>query len=488
MDENLSDLVLHTRVAMLRGSLETVCNAIDDLNQARVTEKLVRNGPSAVERLATTIGGQLDTLATVVQGADLQLRAQMNRVINAMRDSAIEAQLAETAPGRELIALDDKFLGKVLTDQASDLKSDLEEIEGTIAAAIGQQPDERDKLIKKAWLKYGEALVGCHELFVEYIDLIRGVLMRDAGLDRDLCRIADRIIGTWQFSDHVWGSISIPAEDERRSMSAAQLIRLGFPEWSVWSLPLIAREFGHVFVRKYDRINSDIDKAAKVGVADEADLRSWAADVFATSVMGSAYPWAAMLLRVDPNDARDQTRVAVMLYTMELLGAMPQYTEPLPRAWQGVSAAQVALDPEQENFIRRVKSRIRLDFTRWEATNELVDELRGTEDPASVAKSLQVTDLRNVFVAAWQARIRFATNFIADGEAGELLAQRAARRNRYADDLKKIAERARDTCIAVIDRSADADTVPDASQLPPLSPSPGSTDFGLSPGQWTARK
>ena len=148
-------------------------------------------------------------------------------------------------------------------------------------------------------------------------------------------------------------------------MSAAQLIRLGFPEWSVWSLPLIAREFGHVFVKKYERIDTDVARAKEAKVADEADLRSWAADVFATSVMGSAYPWAAMVLRVDPNDARDQTRVAVMLYTMELLGAMPQYTKSLPQAWQGVSAAQVALDPAQENFIRRVKSRIRLNYTRW---------------------------------------------------------------------------------------------------------------------------
>ena len=140
----------------------------------------------------------------------------MNPVINAMRDTVIKAQLAETASGRKLIALEDKFLGKVLSDQASDLKSDLEDIEEKIAAAIGQRPAERDKCIEQAWLKYREALSGCHELFVEYIDLIRGVLMRDAGLDRDLCRIADTIIGTWQFSDHVWGSISIPAEDEPR--------------------------------------------------------------------------------------------------------------------------------------------------------------------------------------------------------------------------------------------------------------------------------
>lgn len=488
MDEDLSDLVLHTRVAMLRGSLETVCNAIADLKQARRTETSISDGQRHVDTLARTIGQQINELERVAQGAEPQLQAQMNPLINAIRQTAINARLAEIAPGRQLIALEGKFVGAVLSDRASELQIELDDIEETIASSIGRPPDDRDEIIEESWLKYREALSGCHELFVEYIDLIRGVLMRDAGLDRDLCRIADTIIGTWRFNDHVWGSISIPAEDERRSMSTAQLIRLGFPEWSVWSLPLIAREFGHVFARKHDRINSDIDKAKQAGVADEEDLRSCAADVFATSVMGSAYPWAAMLLRVDPTDARDQTRVAMMLYTVGLLGATPQYTQPLARAWQGVSTGQVVLGPEQENFIRRIKSRIRFEFKRWEETNELVDKLRGTEGPDSMAKSLQVTDLRNVFVAAWQARILLARKLAASSQPGDAPEQRSARRTDYAGELSEIAERARATCIPVIERSPTENTLPDVFQLPAVSPSPNSANFGSSSGQWTAKK
>ena len=190
-----------------------------------------------------------------------------------------------------------------------------------------------------AWSCYRKALANCHELFVEYIDLVRGVLIRDAGLDQDLCRIADSLIKTWPFSGSAWTSLSIPAEDERPGMSTAQLIRLGFPEWSLWSLPLVAREFGHVFTRKRDRIDTDVLQAAANNVRGEAELRSWAADIFATTVAGSAYPWAAIVLRADPDADLDQARVAVMLYTMELLKAPASYYDPLALAWQGAVAS-----------------------------------------------------------------------------------------------------------------------------------------------------
>ena len=54
-----------------------------------------------------------------------------------------------------------------------------------------------------------------------------------------------------------------------RTCPQAQLIRLGFPEWSIWSLPLVAREFGHVFARKRERVRADMTEAMDQGVATE---------------------------------------------------------------------------------------------------------------------------------------------------------------------------------------------------------------------------
>lgn len=264
-------------------------------------------------------------------------------------------------------------------------------------------------------------------------------------------------------------------------MSTAQLIRLGFPEWSIWSLPLVAREFGHVFTRKRDRIITDVRQAIEDGVGDEAELRSWAADIFATSVAGSAYPWAAIVLRADPGADFDQARVSVMFHTMELMKAPDSYYEPLTRAWQGAAPSRFELSEEQKAFVRRVKSRIGVDFRRWEEADELADKLTGDGKPEEIANTLAIKDLRNVLVAAWQTRIRLAQDFVADSPPGEPAERRRARTKRYAADLKNVAEQARAICIAIIDRPepGTGTVLPEAGR-PPLISAPGSSPgFGL---------
>jgi hypothetical protein len=185
-------------------------------------------------------------------------------------------------------------------------------------------------------------------------------------------------------------------------------------------------------------------------------------------------------LRADPGAVGDQARVAVMLHTMKLLDAPDEYYQPLAEAWQGAAAGQVVLSEEQKAFVRTVKSRIGVDFRRWEEVNVLVDQLSGEDEPARIASSLATNNLRNVIVAAWQVRIRLSRDFAADCASLESAGRRAARRRRYADDLRNVAERTRATCIAVIDRPGPGtgSVLPEAGR-PPLIFSPASSpDFG----------
>ena len=137
-------------------------------------------------------------------------------------------------------------------------------------------------------------------------------------------------------------------------------------------------------------------------------MRSWAADVFATSVAGSAYPWAAIVLRADPGAPLDQARVSLMFHTMELMRTPDSYYEPLRLAWQGAVASKFVLSEEQKAFVRRVKSRIGVDFKRWEEADDLADQLIGDHKPEEIANTLAIKDLRNILVAAWQHRIDLA--------------------------------------------------------------------------------
>ncbi len=488
-NEQISYLVLHTRLAMLRNSLTMVCNAIKELERVRQPASPGPSEESLVRKLSRAVGDAENKLRAIVETiTDIDRRKEAVEILNALSTERIEATGAAEVPRRQLFALRNTSVGVDLSGYANDLLTDLEDIEVTIDAAAGKPEDEADLLMAEAWRKYRKALAHCHELFVEYIDLVRGVLLRDAGMDQDLCRIADSLIKTWHFAGTAWSSLSIPAEDERPGMSTAQLIRLGFPEWSIWSLPLVAREFGHVFTMKRDRIDTDVLQAAADNIRGEAELRSWAADVFATSVAGSAYPWAAVVLRADPDAPLDQARVAVMLHTMELMRAADQYYEPLARAWQGAVANPFVLSGEQKAFVSRVKSRIGVDFKRWENANVLVDQLTSEDKPGEIASTLAAKDLRNVLVAAWQARIRLAQDFVTKSPPEEPAEQRRARRKRYAEKLSYVAEQARAVCIAIIDGPEPGTGVLPETGRPPIVGSPASrpdlgprkrpTDFG----------
>jgi hypothetical protein len=471
----LTDLVLQTRLAMLRSSLTKVCNAIAVLENAR------QQGMPVSEE------SRLSTLAAAVRTAEAGLRelvgdipdaaaqAEAIRILDDMarqRKAAVSPAAAEI-PGQRLPALGDTSVGNDLGDYARDLLGDLDEIEAKIDVATGQPAAEARELMDDAWRDYQAALTCCHEIFAEYIELMSGVLLRDAGLDEDLCRIADALIRKWPMADYSWASLSIPAEDERPAMSTAQLVRLGFPEWSIWSLPLAAREYGHIFARKRERVRTDVQEALARHVATEAELCSWTADVFATTVLGSAYPWAAILLRAEPSAADDQARVAVMLHTLELMSPPDEFYRPMARAWQTATDGQFSLSEGQKDFVRKVKSRIRVEFRRWQDANDLADLLRSDAEPEQIASSVADHGLANVLVAAWRVRIDRATTFAEESRPEEPAEHRNARRKAYADDLKTLASRVRDVCVAVIDRRGPATTasvLPEASR-PSLLPS-----------------
>src|SRR4029453_13180753 len=128
-------------------------------------------------------------------------------------------------------------------------------------------------------------------------DPVRGVLVRDAGLDRDLFRIADDLVRRTTIAEYRWESLTIPASREGRQMTGAPLIRSGFPGGAVWMVPLAAGELGFIFADRYRDLDSEVIDASFDDVVrgragpdgsegeppiDEAGVRAWVADAFAT--------------------------------------------------------------------------------------------------------------------------------------------------------------------------------------------------------------
>lgn len=153
----------------------------------------------------------------------------------------------------------------------------------------------------------------CDRLFRECLAVIEGSLFREAGADGGLCRIADSLIDDLsRRSDEPWGRFTILGEGEYFG-EMAEIIRLRFPENSIWSLPLAAHEFGHFFARSAEvkrNDGSDLDSLrTRLMLAKKHSDYAWRrvhehfADLFATYAIGPAFACVSILLRFDPESA-----------------------------------------------------------------------------------------------------------------------------------------------------------------------------------------
>jgi hypothetical protein len=232
--------------------------------------------------------------------------------------------------------------------------------------------------------------------------------------------------------DVTWESLTIPWHREYVSAALTRMIRLGYPEWSIWTLPLTAHEFGHVVECKNAELIKFIDEQVARGQS-QSHLYDYLGDAFATYTMGPAYACAAILLRFDPSSAHvysDESpapikRVHVVFSMLMRLNDKESSMQPyagiveiLRTEWNAalLQAAQIsALDDETTkrlddcvafmwNFLdpnRRLNPPNSVSIREW--TSKLLEhggntiEVYGTEE------------LRDVLNAAWACRVENPT-------------------------------------------------------------------------------
>lgn len=150
-----------------------------------------------------------------------------------------------------------------------------------------------------AWRKYLELLPAVEDLFAEYVDFLGGLALRDSGYDEGICQLADELLHAiiGEGSGEAWKSFTVPSSHEMLDATLARIIRVGFPEWSIWALPLTAYGFFAVLVtdgRKYKEFGRRLTTTTDPHVA------ILLSDALATYVMGPAYAGALLLFRLDP--------------------------------------------------------------------------------------------------------------------------------------------------------------------------------------------
>ena len=165
----------------------------------------------------------------------------------------------------------------------------------------------------KCWADFEERRKQCASLAREYLAFALGGFARQAGLDDGLLRIADAFLA--ELSERVkvrWDPLTVLAETEWYG-EEEQIIRLRFPETSVWNLPMAAHEFGHFAGprlavrtesgRVWDLANPVADvlrRESDRGSADWSRMHEFFADAFAVFLTGPAYACTSLLLRFDP--------------------------------------------------------------------------------------------------------------------------------------------------------------------------------------------
>jgi hypothetical protein len=227
---------------------------------------------------------------------------------------------------------------------------------------------------EQAWRLYTKIQADSEQIFRECLELLGGLALRDRINEEHLCKFADGLIKELSSAVGRMSRFTIPVLDESLSSTLRRVATVRFPEWHMWTLPLVAYEYAEALIEenyaKLRELASQLANEAAVSVsptkfsADAKPERSQAAseqdnlcghlerkfhvllaDALATYTTGPAYACSALVLRLNPlasgDDSRpsDEERAAMILGVLRAMGwqARPSFDEVAERLgnyWQ----------------------------------------------------------------------------------------------------------------------------------------------------------
>ncbi|HKQ75490.1 MAG TPA: hypothetical protein VJ810_17455 [Blastocatellia bacterium] len=259
--------------------------------------------------------------------------------------------------------------------------------------------------MRAAWTDYATIFKESESILHECLEIIGTLAIRNKDLDQRILYVADELIREClsQSTDHQDYYLLVHGLEDTVTKTKARIIRLRFPEWTIWDLPLAAHELGYVLVTETlkeeneleedDRlwlpfvkeqssslvaVDSEFQKsqAGEIGQDQEADkwresrVHKFLADAFATYTMGPAYACSAILLRLNPSlgascgTPSDIQRAQIILSTLtcmddkeKIMGPYTKVIEKLGEYWNStVSRVNPSgkLEPDYETWLWRL--------------------------------------------------------------------------------------------------------------------------------------
>jgi hypothetical protein len=289
--------------------------------------------------------------------------------------------------------------------------------------------------LEACWSKFRLTRRECMPVLSECLAFLQGTLARRAGLDAGLCAIADSMLDNLAVqADIAWPRYTMVASEEFFA-ELSGIIRLRFPEVSIWNLPVVAHEFGHYLAHKIpkDPLQAVLEREPRYRM----QLYEHFADLFATFAMGPAFAYDTILLRFDPLAAFEKksehpSDAERVWWTLETLRKMSADEGPALRIYDYVVTAleqcwfQAVTTATGGAPTLPEETRCRLANWLEELYNIVSTELQGTRyqgwfRATSLAKSLVAGDLaldrkdsiQDVLNAAWFCRVEMRPDSLA---------------------------------------------------------------------------
>jgi hypothetical protein len=417
--------LLKTRISFIDANLDRIGRLMTTLegrtNPLAETESFLESQAVSLDSIKSTI----DDVKRVVEA--LTKDFELGKVIQGA-STAIENTRVELLKRGQALQSSQTLLGSLSQSSAQrralQIKTQpLEEIRRKVKGVRTMLDDPARR--QEAWDTFERELRrDIQDLFAEYVDLIGGLALRDVGLDQDACRLADELFRYYPIGPK-YELLAIPSRYRAISRSWGQVIRLGFPEWTIWTLPLAAREYW--FAAAGDTFSAR-ETIGHIKV-DNPGMQECLADAFGTFALGPAYAYASILLLFDPfagyaSDcpyAPDDNRAHAVLSMLDEMGPrdgpnpFKKVHDLLATEWKEALAS--AQPPGEEDLqtkgeisaVVKVLARKMTDefnagmsVANWERFQEWPALLlKGEEDMIPVAGA----DLRWVLNAGWSARI-----------------------------------------------------------------------------------
>lgn len=316
----------------------------------------------------------------------------MNDLILLARIDALKRSLERVEASMKSVEnkLDEKVWGTFHDTIVVPAKRRTHELEDIRQVVSAEQEDnvKKEAKLKDAWEKYGRVHEKSERIFAECVEFLGGLALRERDLDGGICQLSDELMDKCVVDTGAsWHSLTIPARQEFMTVSLARIIRLCLPEWTIWTLPLAAHQFGRMVVDLKTEWQDSV-KLGKNEAEDEHQLYDLVADGLATYLMGPAYACAAIRLSFDPStaytdvdehvaDAKRAYVVFAMLRRMNEIvgkGVTPPYDSIIK-----------ILEGEWENALWRTQPRKKLEKTdkqrldTWVGTMwQMFEDLRPT--------------------------------------------------------------------------------------------------------------